>query len=324
MNQETDLPETFRFQDFPVATTEDERFMLVALKQAAEAGRKGEVPIGACVVYQGEVIAQAHNRRELDCSPSAHAEFLALSQAAEKLGRWRLSGCTVYVTLEPCSMCAGLMVNSRVDRCVYGAKDPKGGALGSLYDLSEDSRLNHQFAVTSGVLEDACAQMLKSFFKWRRAHQKQQKKAGQQGQGCPACQCQQGLDAGAFSEADGKSQAKIQQAAQERLSWLRSQINQVDRVIHLQLERRLELSQEIAETKQVLGRPVFDPVREESLLEQTRLQWAQSHPDIHLALQHQLMEISKDHQRQWIIGAAQGGDIPGSDDTAEHNYSQEA
>ena len=308
MNQETDLSETSRFQDLPMAKTEDERFMLVALKQAAEAGRKGEVPIGACVVYQGKVIAQAHNRRELDCSPSAHAEFLALSQAAGKLGRWRLSGCTVYVTLEPCSMCAGLMVNSRVDRCVYGAKDPKGGALGSLYDLSQDSRLNHQFGVTSGILEDSCAQMLKSFFRWRRACQK---KAAQQRQTRSACRCKEALDVGMPNEANGKAQVKIRQAAQERLSWQRSQIGQVDRLIHLQLERRLELSEEIAKIKQELGKPVFDPAREENLLEQTRLQWVQSHPDIHLALQRQLMEISKNHQRRWISGTVQGDDIPG-------------
>ena len=117
---------------------EDERFMRVALDEAALAAQAGEVPIGAAVVFEGRVIAKAHNRRELDKDPSAHAEFLALLEAARVLGRWRLTGCTVYVTLEPCLMCAGLMVNSRIDRCVFGAPDPKGGAVGSLYDLSRD------------------------------------------------------------------------------------------------------------------------------------------------------------------------------------------
>ena len=143
---------------------EDERFMRVALDEAALAAQAGEVPIGAVVVFEGRVIASAHNRRELDKDPSAHAEFLALLEAARALGRWRLTGCTVYVTLEPCLMCAGLMVNSRIDRCVFGAPDPKGGAVGSLYDLSCDDRLNHAFEVTSGVLQDECAGLLQGFF----------------------------------------------------------------------------------------------------------------------------------------------------------------
>lgn len=143
---------------------EDERFMRVALDEAALAAQAGEVPIGAVVVFEGRVIASAHNRRELDKDPSAHAEFLALLEAARALGRWRLTGCTVYVTLEPCLMCAGLMVNSRIDRCVFGAPDPKGGAVGSLYDLSRDNRLNHAFEVTSGVLQDECAGLLQGFF----------------------------------------------------------------------------------------------------------------------------------------------------------------
>ena len=143
---------------------EDERFMRVALDEAALAAQAGEVPIGAVVVFEGRVIARAHNRRELDKDPSAHAEFLALLEAARVLGRWRLTGCTVYVTLEPCLMCAGLVVNSRIDRCVFGAPDPKGGAVGSLYDLSRDNRLNHGFEVTSGVLQDECSKLLQGFF----------------------------------------------------------------------------------------------------------------------------------------------------------------
>ena len=138
--------------------------MRVALDEAALAAQAGEVPIGAVVVFEGRVIARAHNRRELDKDPSAHAEFLALLEAARVLGRWRLTGCTVYVTLEPCLMCAGLMVNSRIDRCVFGAPDPKGGAVGSLYDLSRDNRLNHGFEVTSGVLQDECSKLLQGFF----------------------------------------------------------------------------------------------------------------------------------------------------------------
>lgn len=147
----------------------DERFMREALAEAARAAELGEVPIGAVVVYDGQVIARAHNLREHDEDPSAHAEFSAMLAAARALGRWRLTGCTVYVTLEPCPMCAGLMVNARVDRCVYGARDPKGGAVGTLYDLSCDSRLNHAFAVRSGVLEEECAAQLREFFGSLRA-----------------------------------------------------------------------------------------------------------------------------------------------------------
>lgn len=142
----------------------DERFMRMALEQALHAQELGEVPIGAVVVHEGEVVAQACNRREIDADPASHAEFLALKQAAAALGRWRLSGCTVYVTLEPCLMCAGLMYQARVDRCVYGCPDPKAGALGTLYQVNEDERLNHRFEVTSGVCADECAGLLKSFF----------------------------------------------------------------------------------------------------------------------------------------------------------------
>ena len=147
---------------------DDERFMQLALEEARRAAEEGEVPIGAVVVCGGEVVARAHNRRETDADPSAHAEFSAMLEASRALGRWRLTGCTVYVTLEPCLMCAGLMVNARIDRCVYGASDPKGGALGTLYDVSADPRLNHAFAVTPGVLADESAELLCSFFRSRR------------------------------------------------------------------------------------------------------------------------------------------------------------
>ena len=142
----------------------DEKFMREALAEARTAAAVGEVPIGAVVVRAGEIVARAHNRRELDQDPSAHAEFAALCAAARSLGRWRLSDCTVYVTLEPCCMCAGLMVNARVGRCVYGASDAKAGALGSLYDLNADSRLNHRFNVTAGVLADECRGVLGGYF----------------------------------------------------------------------------------------------------------------------------------------------------------------
>lgn len=142
----------------------DEKFMREALAEARAAAVVGEVPIGAVVVRAGEIVARAHNRRELDQDPSAHAEFAALRAAAQSLGCWRLSDCTVYVTLEPCCMCAGLMVNARVGRCVYGAADAKAGALGSLYDLNADSRLNHRFNVTAGVLADECRAVLSGYF----------------------------------------------------------------------------------------------------------------------------------------------------------------
>jgi tRNA(adenine34) deaminase len=142
----------------------DEIFMRIALDEARIAADEGEVPIGAAVVCDGAVVARAHNRRENDLDPTAHAELLAIQVAARSLGRWRLSGCTVYVTLEPCPMCAGAMHQARIDRLVYGAPDPKAGAVGSLYDLSDDERLNHRFDVTSGVLADESAAMLRAFF----------------------------------------------------------------------------------------------------------------------------------------------------------------
>ena len=152
-----------------LAVAPDEAYMRLALEEAEAAAEEGEVPIGAVVVCDGRVIARAHNRRETDADPSAHAEFTAMVAAARALGRWRLTGCTIYVTLEPCLMCAGLMVNARVDRCVYGAADPKGGALGTLFDVSHDPRLNHAFEVTPGVLADESAELLRSFFRERRA-----------------------------------------------------------------------------------------------------------------------------------------------------------
>lgn len=140
------------------------QYMLLALEESQKAADLGEVPIGAVVVYEDAVIARAHNRREIDNDPAGHAEFLAMKEAARILGRWRLSGCTVYVTLEPCIMCAGLMQQSRIDRCVYGAPDPKGGALGTLYQIHDDNRLNHRFDVVSGILKNECSAQLSEFF----------------------------------------------------------------------------------------------------------------------------------------------------------------
>lgn len=150
--------------------------MRLAIEQATLAGRLGEAPIGAVVVCDGQVVASGYNRRELDHDPSAHAEFSALVAASQKLGRWRLTGCTVYVTLEPCVMCAGLMYQARIDRCVYGAADPKGGALGTLYQINADERLNHRFEVTPGVLGDECSGLLTGFFAALRAKRKAAKR----------------------------------------------------------------------------------------------------------------------------------------------------
>lgn len=135
-----------------------------ALALAEQAAREGEVPVGAVVVHEGLVIGVGFNTREHDQDFSAHAELIAMRRAAEVLGSWRLSGCTVYVTLEPCAMCAGAMVQARVSRCVFGAHDPKGGFLGSLGNLHEDVRLNHQFPAQGGVMEEASSLLLKRFF----------------------------------------------------------------------------------------------------------------------------------------------------------------
>lgn len=143
--------------------------MRLALAQAAEAGARGEVPVGAVVIGpDGSVLGRAGNDREASADPTAHAEVLALRRAAKVCGRWRLTGCTLVVTLEPCTMCAGAAVLARVDRVVYGAVDPKGGAAGSLWDVLRDRRLNHRPEVLRGVLADDCAAVLTEFFTARR------------------------------------------------------------------------------------------------------------------------------------------------------------
>jgi tRNA(adenine34) deaminase len=147
----------------------DERFMRDALGTARRAPSHGDVPVGAAVVKEGLVIARGRNARERDGDPTAHAEIVAIRRAAKKLGTWRLSGCTLYVTLEPCAMCAGAMVLARLPRLVYGASDPKAGFTGSLGDLVRDPRLNHRVDVTGGVLGTECGRMLVEFFRERRA-----------------------------------------------------------------------------------------------------------------------------------------------------------
>jgi tRNA(adenine34) deaminase len=142
--------------------------MEIALAEARAAATEGEVPVGAVCLVDGHVVARRHNERERSNDPTAHAELLALREAAAELGAWRLRDATVVVTLEPCPMCAGALVAARVGRLVYGATDPKAGACGTLYNLCADPRLNHEVAVTSGVRADECGALLTSFFAGRR------------------------------------------------------------------------------------------------------------------------------------------------------------
>ncbi|MBI5026345.1 MAG: tRNA adenosine(34) deaminase TadA [Nitrospirae bacterium] len=142
--------------------------MRLAIEEARAAFNEDEIPVGAVLVNNGAVIARAHNTREFTSDPTAHAEILAIKEGAERLGSWRLAQATLYVTKEPCIMCAGTMVNARLGRLVYGCKDIKGGAIESLYNIVSDPRLNHRVEVISGVLEDECAEILQCFFKSRR------------------------------------------------------------------------------------------------------------------------------------------------------------
>jgi len=142
--------------------------MNMALEEAQKATAKGEVPVGAVVVHDEKVIGRAHNLRESSMNPVAHAEILALQKASWELKRWRLTGTTLYVSLEPCCMCAGALVLARIDRLVFGCTDLKAGACGSIYDIPRDERMNHPMEVVCGVLEDECRKMLQSFFQERR------------------------------------------------------------------------------------------------------------------------------------------------------------
>lgn len=149
----------------------DARFMQMALKEAEAAAVEGEVPVGAVITRDGRILGRAHNQRETLTDPTAHAEIIAITQAAGALEAWRLEGATMYVTLEPCPMCAGALVLARVKRLVYGAADPKAGACGTLYNIVCDERLNHRLEVTAGVLADESRELLQTFFRKRRGAQ---------------------------------------------------------------------------------------------------------------------------------------------------------
>jgi len=148
-----------------LSSARDEHMMRLALAEAAKAPSLGEIPIGAVIVREGEVLARSHNYREIWQDPTAHAEIVAIRAAASTLGSWRLTGTTLYVTVEPCAMCIGAVILSRIPRLVFGTHDPKAGACGSVFDLATDSPLNHQVLVTSGVLEEECQALLQHFFR---------------------------------------------------------------------------------------------------------------------------------------------------------------
>ncbi|AKU89687.1 tRNA adenosine(34) deaminase TadA [Vulgatibacter incomptus] len=147
----------------------DDHFLELALIEARKAAEEDEVPVGAVAVFEGQVVGTGRNARERRADPLAHAELEAIREASRTLGRWRLTGVTLYVTLEPCAMCAGAVVNARVDRLVYGASDPKAGAVGSLYELCTDRRLNHRVEVVSGVRAVEAGTLLTEFFRRKRA-----------------------------------------------------------------------------------------------------------------------------------------------------------
>lgn len=151
-----------------ISVPTDEHFMNLALTEAIKAYEDGEVPVGAVIAHKGKVIGRAHNLRETLNDPTAHAEMLAITQAAEAVEQWRLEDCTLYVTLEPCPMCAGAIVNSRIPRVVFGATDPKAGACGSLFNLVQDARLNHRVELEAGLKQQEASELLKSFFREAR------------------------------------------------------------------------------------------------------------------------------------------------------------
>ena len=151
--------------------SDDEFWMRRCLELAQQAAQADEVPVGAVVVLDGQVIGEGHNLREKTADPTAHAEIVALRQAAQTLGHWRILDATLYVTLEPCAMCAGALVNARVSRIVYGCRDPKAGAVDSIFEIPTEQRLNHRLTVQGGILADECARVLSDFFKQKR-HEK--------------------------------------------------------------------------------------------------------------------------------------------------------
>lgn len=153
----------------------NEKFMKLAIKEALKAEKKDEVPIGAIIVKDNKVIARGHNLRESKQIASAHAEMIAIDKACKKLGTWRLEGCTLYVTLEPCPMCTGATILSRLDKVVYGAKDPKGGCIESCIKMYEQQGFNHYPEYESGILEEECARLLSNFFRKKREKKKKEK-----------------------------------------------------------------------------------------------------------------------------------------------------
>ncbi|WP_100011884.1 tRNA adenosine(34) deaminase TadA [Lentibacillus sediminis] len=150
----------------------DKKFMRAAIREAEKARAADEVPIGAVIEFQGEIIAAGYNLRETSQETLSHAELVAMQEANKRIGSWRLEDCTLYVTLEPCPMCAGAIVQSRIKRVVYGAPDPKAGCCGTLMNLLDDERFNHQVKWTSGVLEEECAELLRGFFRELRGRKK--------------------------------------------------------------------------------------------------------------------------------------------------------
>ncbi|EGL81830.1 CMP/dCMP deaminase zinc-binding [Caldalkalibacillus thermarum TA2.A1] len=154
------------------AQSEHEKWMARAIQLAKQAETLGEVPIGAVIVKEGEVLGEGYNRREIDRNPLAHAELMAIQQACERLGGWRLAGCDLYVTLEPCPMCAGAIVQARLRRVIYGTEDPKAGYAGSLHNTLQDERLNHQTDVIAGIRREECQHLLKDFFRRLREQKK--------------------------------------------------------------------------------------------------------------------------------------------------------
>lgn len=163
----------------PADPAQDARFLRMALREAALSGEKGEVPIGCVIVKDGRVLGRGHNQMETLRDPTAHAEILAIGAACQALDNWRLEGCTLYVTLEPCPMCAGAILNSRVSRVVYGARDKRLGALGSTFNILEENPINRVVVVEGPAMEDECLEMLKSFFRDVRARKKS--RAGDEG-----------------------------------------------------------------------------------------------------------------------------------------------
>jgi tRNA(adenine34) deaminase len=154
-----------------MTTDRDSQFMTAAIAEARRAEAEGEVPVGAIAVAGGQIVGAGHNRPIGLADPTAHAEILAIRSAASQLKAYRLAEVSIYVTLEPCVMCVGAMVNARISRVIYGARDEKAGALGSMYDIGRDGRLNHRFEVVAGVMESECAEIMREFFRARRANE---------------------------------------------------------------------------------------------------------------------------------------------------------